>query len=361
MGFKCGIVGLPNVGKTTIFNALSGLSAVVAKYPFTTIEPNTALVPVPDERLHAIARLLRPEKVTPSAIEFVDVAGLVAGASRGLGLGNQFLSYIRAVDAVVHVVRCFEDPDVAHLAGGVDPVRDVGIIGTELILSDLEIVDRRLNKLTRAVRVGLKEAGVELETFTKAREVLNRERPLRSLSWSPQEMELFREAGLLTAKPMLYVANTGEDGAESVLTPLMGLAQDESSPLIIISGKLEAEIAALPPGEQADFLREMGLGESGLKRLIRAGYQILDLISFFTIVGKEVRAWAIPRGTTAYGAAGKIHTDFQKGFVRVEVMTSSDFIRYGSEHKVREAGSIHIEGRDYQVKDGDILHFRFTP
>jgi len=363
MGFKCGIIGLPNVGKSTIFNALTAARAEVANYPFCTIEPNIGMVPVPDKRLEAIARLINPQKVTPTAMEFVDIAGLVKGASRGEGLGNKFLGHIREVDAVVHIVRCFEDTNVAHVDGSVDPVRDMDIVQMELILADLDTIEKRIEKTDRLAKVGDKAARKSIEVYHLIREGLGKGIPASHLHQHEDFDEAIRDLHLLTAKKMLIVANISEailKGDGGILRRLEEKAAAEGSRVVAICGDLEAEISELPADERADFLKDMGLQESGLEKLIHAGYDLLDLITFYTTVGTELRAWTIPRGTRAPQAAGRIHTDMERGFIRAEIVHYDDFSQLGGMNAARENGRIHSEGKDYIIQDGDIAHIRFN-
>lgn len=373
MGFKCGIVGLPNVGKSTIFNAMTAAHAEAANYPFCTIDPNVGIVQVPDERLQKLAAIFQPNKVTPTTIEFVDIAGLVKGASQGEGLGNQFLGHIRNVDAIAHIVRCFDDPDVVHVHGDVDPLRDVEVINTELALADLDSVTKKTQKLEKQAKIGDKTAQQSLPVYQKVLKGLEAGQMTRLFPLTGDERVLLAEACLLTLKPVLYVANVseqglvapsplgGEGGGEgAAVRQLRDLASREGAEVAVISGKVEAEIAELGPEEQSAFLRELGLQESGLAQLAQAGYRLLGLVTFFTAGKDEVRAWTIPQGTHAPQAAGVIHSDFEKGFIRAECYHYNDLLKYGTEHKVKEAGKMRLEGKDYAVQDGDVLFFRFN-
>ncbi|HET7134516.1 MAG TPA: redox-regulated ATPase YchF [Casimicrobiaceae bacterium] len=363
MSVKCGIVGLPNVGKSTLFNALTKAGIAAENYPFCTIEPNVGIVEVPDARLGALAAIAKPAKVVPAVVEFVDIAGLVAGASKGEGLGNQFLANIRETDAIAHVVRCFENPNVVHVAGKVDPIADVETIDTELALADLATVERQIAKVEKPARAGGdKEAQRLLAVLTKVREVLNEARPARTTDLTNEERALLRPYFLLTMKPVLYVANVAERGFAD--NPLLDRLRErgalEHAPVVAISAALEAQIADLDADDKALFLDDMGMTEPGLDRVIRAAYELLGLHTYFTAGPKEVRAWTIPFGATAAQAAGVIHTDFERGFIRAEVIAYADYVACKGEQGAKDAGRMRLEGRDYVVRDGDVMHFRFN-
>ncbi len=364
MGLKCGIVGLPNVGKSTLFNALTSAKALAANYPFATKDPNVGMITVPDERLDKLAELVNPQKVLPTTVEIVDIAGLIKGASKGEGLGNQFLANIREVDAIVHVVRCFENDNVVHVDGSVDPVRDKGIIDTELLLKDLETVEKRLDKAKKMAKGGEKEAQRVVKTVEKIQAHLEAENPGRTLELEDDEQEVYKDMMLLTGKPILYVCNVDEesvvDGNKHTKAFMQAVA-DENAEVILISADIEADIAQLETKEEREeFLADMGLEKPGVNKLIQASYQLLDLITYFTAGEKEVRAWTIHRGTKAPQAAGVIHTDFEKGFIRAEVIRYADYVKHGSESAVKEAGKMGVEGKEYVVGDGDVMHFRFN-
>jgi GTP-binding protein YchF len=362
---KVGIVGLPNVGKSCLFNALTAAGAAADNYPFCTVDPNVGTVEVPEARLDRLHALVRSPQRVPTFIQFVDVAGLVEGASHGEGLGNQFLGHIRDVDAIAHVLRCFEDPDVAHVLGTVDPVRDRGIVDTELALADLEAVERRLEKVSKRARSGEGEALAEEQALLPCRETLDQGLPVRSLDLPPDRWQRVRSYNLLTAKPVLFVANVGESDlpdCENEFTRRLAdaLERESAGPMIAVSSRIEAELAELAPDERKEFLDELGVSEAGLSRLIRAAYGLLGLITFFTFNEKEARAWILPRGSLAPEAAGAIHTDFQRGFIRAETIQFEEFVVAGSMKSARELGRVRSEGKDYVVQDGDILLFRFS-
>lgn len=366
MGFKCGIVGLPNVGKSTIFNALTSAKAEAANYPFCTINPNTGIVRVPDPRLEQIRALIKTEEVIPTQMTFVDIAGLVKGASKGEGLGNQFLGHIRETQAIAHVVRCFEDGNIVHVEGSVDPIRDVQVIDLELMLADLDALQKKFSNISKAAKAGDKKSMAQHSVLDRIRVALDAGTPVRAIGLDPTELEVVKEFHFLTSKPVLYIANVNEgagaaDPAQNqLLAKVLKHAESEGAPVVAICGKVESEIAELEEADKIEFLKELGMKEPGLAAVIRSGYQLLGLQTYFTAGPKEVRAWTIPKGAKAPQAAGVIHSDFERGFIRAEIYHVEDLIKHKSEDKIRDAGLLRLEGKEYVVKDGDVIHFRFA-
>ncbi len=362
MGIKCGIVGLPNVGKSTLFNALTQAGIEAANYPFCTIEPNVGIVPIPDPRQDKLAEIVKPERVMPATMEFVDIAGLVAGASKGEGLGNKFLANIRETDAIAHVVRCFSDDNVVHVSGKIDPLDDIEVINTELALADLETLEKTIQRLGRIVKSGDKEAKAQLALCEEIKPILDEGKPVRGMGLDEDQLHLLREMNLLTIKPTMYIANVAEDGFanNAHLDKLTEFAVAEGAVVVAVCASIESELTELDDEEREMFLADLGLEEPGLNRVIRAGYQLLGLQTYFTAGEKEVRAWTVKVGATAPQAAGVIHTDFEKGFIRAEVVAYDDFVAGNGEQGAKEAGKWRLEGKEYVVQDGDVVHFRFN-